>query len=88
MRDEGGAAASPFADEDRQLFQRHAIGSRQHNIAGGIIQLEALEGNGDEFAGKSGKIADGKDNVDIAVLAKNEIIDSSDLLALVVDHLL
>jgi hypothetical protein len=29
-------------------------------------------------AAKSGKIADGKDNIDAAILAKNEIVDPSD----------
>jgi hypothetical protein len=38
------------------------------------------------MAANSGKIADGKDSVDVAVPAKNEISDSSDRLVLVVDH--
>jgi len=49
-------------------------------LAAGIVQFEATERNGDEVASQSGKIADGKDNVDVAILAKNEIIDSSDRL--------
>src|ERR1700676_5155081 len=38
------------------------------------------------MAANSGEIADGKDDVDVAVLAKDEITDSSDRLVLVVDH--
>src|ERR1700719_415114 len=47
-----------------------------------------MEGNGDEFAIQPGKITHGKDNIIIAILAENEIIDSPDLIALVVDYLL
>jgi hypothetical protein len=37
-------------------------------------------------ATKSGKISDGKDNVNVAILANNEIIDSPDRLVFLVDH--
>jgi hypothetical protein len=37
-------------------------------------------------ATQSGKIADSKDDVNVAVPAKNEIIDSPERLVLVVDH--
>jgi hypothetical protein len=63
-----------------------ATSSRQYNIAGGVVQFEATEGNSDNVAAKAGKIAHGKDSIDVAVLAENEIIDSSDRFVLVVDH--
>lgn len=55
-------------------------------MAGGIVQFEATEGNGDELAGKSGKIADGKNNENAAILAKNEIVDPPDRIVFVVYH--
>ena len=45
-----------------------------------------MEGNSDELASKSGKVADAEHNVNVVILAKNEIADSADRLALVVDH--
>ena len=66
-------------------MKRIAAGAWQHNIAGGIVELKATEGNSDKLAAKSGEIADGKDGIDVAVLAKDEIVDPSDRLVLVVD---
>src|SRR3982074_3140477 len=80
------AAGSPIGDEDREFLQRPAAGSRQDGVAGRIVQLEVTEWNGDELAAKSGKIADCKDNVNVAVLAEDEIVNSPDRLVLVVDH--
>src|ERR1700733_6779223 len=80
------ATGSPTGEENRQFFQCRATCSRQYNVAGGIVQFEAVEGNGDELAGKSGKIADGKNNENAAILAKNEIVDPPDRNVFVVDH--
>ena len=79
---------SSFADENRQLRQRRGTCPRQYDIARGVVQLKAIECNGDELAIQSGKVADGKDDVVIAILAENEIIDSPDCFSLFVDHLL
>ena len=54
----------------------------KYYVAGRIVQLKVIEGNGDEFAAQSGKVADGKNDIVIAILAENEIIDSPDCLAL------
>src|ERR1700676_4578839 len=43
------AAGSPAAEENRQFFQCRTTYSRQHNVAAGIVQFEAAEGNGDEM---------------------------------------
>jgi hypothetical protein len=80
------SGSSLAAEENRQFFERRTTCSRQHNIAAGIVQFQATEGDGDEMVANSGKIADGKDDVDIAILAENEIVDSSDRFVFVVDH--
>jgi uncharacterized membrane protein (DUF373 family) len=74
------------ADEDRQFLKRIAAGAWQHNMTGGIVELEVSERNSDELAAECGEIADGKDHIDVAVLAKYEIVDPSDRLVLVVDY--
>ena len=68
------------------ISQRGAACSWQYDVVGGIVQLEGMEGNSDQLASKSGKIADAEYNIDVVILAKNEIADSADRLALVVDH--
>ncbi len=47
-----------------------------------------MEGNGDKVAAQPDNVADGKYNVDVTILAKNEIVESPKLLVLVVDDLL
>ena len=80
------SVSSRIADENRQFFQRGTACSWQHDIVGGIVQLQGMEGNSDEFASKSGKVADFEHNVDVVVFAKNEIADSADCFALIVDN--
>ena len=78
VRLEVTATGSPTGEENRQFFERRATCPRQYNVARGIVQFEAAEGNGDELAGQSGKIADGKNNENAAIIPKNEIGDPPD----------
>src|ERR1700722_20389433 len=57
----------PIADEKRPFFQRGAVCSWQYDVVGGIVQFEGMEGNGDELASKSGKVAEVEHSVDVVI---------------------
>lgn len=61
-------------------------GAWKHDVPAWIVELEATEGYRDEMTTGANEIADREDGVDVAVLAKDEVADSSDHLALVADH--
>src|SRR6202042_1457958 len=78
--------SSAIVEEHRQLPQRRETGAGQHDLARRIIELEALERPGDQFATEADEVAYAQDNKDRpAVAAENEVVDVADHVALVID---
>ena len=85
-RSTGSDSGSVIVEEHRQLPQRRETGAGQHDLVRRIIELEALERHGDQFATEADEVAYAQDNKDRPVVAaENEVVDVADDFALVID---
>src|SRR6202142_3271369 len=78
--------SSAIVEKHRQLPQRREPGAGQHDLARRIIELEAFERHGDQFATEADEVAYAQNNKNRPVVeAENEVVDVADDVALVID---